>query len=332
VPTVTKREGSALERTESADLPASESSIEVEATRDEWTTAEPVPDSTVLLLSGPGGDDWRSRDLIPIRDALEYQVGTTTQLGDGERDVAVDELTEKLRVLGREGRPITLWLKAHGLTAKGDLEITLSKGRPILASDLFATMTAALGERYPISIFMTSCHGGAAMDAAAKHLPEGAVCVSLVSGEWSVWASLPGLTTTLSAEPADLNGNGWLEAEEILLRLLTHGGYNMEGPCLAVGQGMTRNLQEEVSAQLGTSYSHEERESIHRWLDPLLGQPRVDQVISKIETAPPAERFRNSYLLSKLQYGADGGHVYAVGLVARNFPLAPPIGPDPRDA
>jgi len=259
---------------------------------------EAVATSNVLILAGPGGTAFGQEEVTQLGDNLQAKgKGDVASLGDGAASVTLQDLRAELRQLKEKGGPVTIFVEAHG-KVDGEHCIELGDGTRVPTREFFQAVKEELGEEAPISIFMTSRHGGEAMEDAVKELPKNAVFVALAPGDALAHADVNRLSAALAEIPSDLDGDNWTESDELLLLYLTKALKTRIGPELAVGGQGHRVLDSDLQGRIGQPFSAEEKERIHEKLDGLLGRTATKGIIHSSETA------QSQWEIPAIHYGA----------------------------
>lgn len=256
--------------------------------------------SEIIIFSGPGGTAFDRTETAKLEENLQKQkTPVSLQLiGDGEKNVTLSELVEKLRQIKKNGRPVTLFLQAHGDIREGEHKIQISSDEWISSKVLLEALKKEVGENYPVSVFMTACHGGGATQVAEQSLPRGSVFVALAPGTESVSGfDVERLTTALSSVQVDRDGDHWLESDEFLYVYLTHALKNRIAPEFSIAGKGNWNLQNEFRGRLGKKFTDAEKTKAHEKLDPLMGNEKVEHVLQKIESA------KDEYTITAMDYG-----------------------------
>jgi hypothetical protein len=231
----------------------------------------------VIIIAGPGGTAFNNTHIERLAAAMRCAGAEVSVIGDGDttlRNVAIMQSLDNAAILSNE--PVTLFIMAHG-TLDGDTHsLVFDESDEISSADFFNVASGSFVDR-TIDIFMTSCHGGAAI-LHVDNLPAGSSLVTLSSGS----------ETVSGYDPERLIPNitaGDFSARHLLDLYLGKALETRSQPSIAVsGQGM-RDLYQELETRLGKDFSATEKDSIHTALDTVIGLERVDSIMKKISTA-----------------------------------------------
>jgi hypothetical protein len=231
----------------------------------------------VVIIAGPGGTAFNNKQVQSLATAMRNVGADVSVIGDGEtilRNVDIMLSLDKLAELS--DKPITLFIMAHG-TVNGDKHfLVFDESDEITSADFFKTVSGSFVDR-TIDVFMTSCHGGAAIPDV-NLLPKGSSLVTLSSGSETVSVYDPErLIPNIAA--------GDFSARQLLNLYLGKALETRSLPSIAVSGKGVRDLYEELKTRLGKSFSHKEKNSIHTALDTIIGLERVDHILNKISTA-----------------------------------------------
>jgi hypothetical protein len=120
-----------------------------------------------------------------IATAIRTAGADVTVLGDGETPVSKEQVKETLeRIANKSNEPVTLFIIAHGEVRHGKHAIDIDGNWGLTSAELFEAITNSFGRR-PTDVFMTCCHGGAAIPEA-NQLPHGSTLVTLAPGRETV--------------------------------------------------------------------------------------------------------------------------------------------------
>jgi len=254
--------------------------------------------SQIVLLSGPGGHAFNHENVEKIATAMRSFGAEVTVLGDGEAPVNKAQVMETLETIAnKSNEPVTLFITAHGDVIHGSHAIDIDGNWGLTSAELFEAISNSFGRR-PTDVFMTCCHGGAAI-LEVNRLPHGSTLVTLAPGrEVASQADVDRL--------ADNIDSGSLQAHHLLNLYLGKALKNRIAPSLAIsGQGV-RDLPREFIARIGKPFPENEKIAAHSALDSILGVQHVDEIMDKISGA------RSEYGI----YAADFGPALAVTLAS----------------
>jgi len=230
----------------------------------------------ILLIAGPGGTAFNKSDVEKMESSFTQAGGNVTVLGNGERPVSSDELSEALKQLSSSNGHTTVFIMAHGDVKRGKHVINIDGNYGLTAPDLFDEVKRSFGER-PVDIFMTGCRGGAAIPEIER-LPKGSNVVALAPG------NEPVVGYDVDRFIQDLQSAN-LDASGLLDHYLGKSLENRIAPVLATSGVGVYDLPRAFIAHVGKPFSLEEREAAHRRLDPVIGQQEVDRIVDKIAGA-----------------------------------------------
>jgi hypothetical protein len=247
--------------------------------------ARPSVPAHSIVIAGPGGAAFNRGSISSLKKGLEHQTDPAhlTVVGNGEEAVALADIVPSLRRAKKEGAPITLLIEAHGEVKNGKHHIQLGENNLVPTKTLFNTLKKELGNDYPLAIFMTSCHGGAAL-ANANSLPRGtSVAVLAPASETVAGQDVERFTESLSKHKLDNNGNRWMESHELLLQYLCRGLETRIPPSIANAGDKPLDLDANLSCRLGKPFSLSDRQVARTQLRPYLAPAAVDAVLKTIE-------------------------------------------------
>lgn len=260
----------------------------------------------VIVAAGPGGYAFNHRliDKITktVQNAQELIVKSTISIGNGENGISLNRIIDAVKVAKQKSCPITLFLQFHGRNKQGEHEILVCDEEWDSSRELFRKLKSTLGDSYPLSIFMTSCHGGAAAVAAMSELPKGAVFVALTRSTEVV----SGFDVERFASSVD--HLPWDSSEKLLYHYLTKSLKNRMTPVIAYASKGYLDLGKLFIAQIGQPFTANHQAQAHQQIDDLIGKENVDALIDKIQNA------RSEYDILAVDYGPALAVVFA-GLV-----------------
>jgi hypothetical protein len=241
----------------------------------------------LLVFSAPGGSAFGSALSASMKSNIEASGRQCNVfLHDGPDSTSGDTLAPFMDALKNDSssRP-SLLIASHGDVKGGQHHINLD-GQYTPTSEFFDRISA--NARGPVDIFLTACHGGAAL-TDAKHLPPGS----------SVAVIAPGTETVSSrgveALAANVGKSQSLDAKHVLLTYCTTL-VNRFPPSLWQG-GKTYSLDSMMKARLGRPFREEEKQQAKEKLRGLLSPQRIDELVGKMESA------RDEWSIYAVDYG-----------------------------
>lgn len=269
----------------------------------------------VFVLAGPGGSVFGQTEIDRLSRGLKDSIARGDSIsqafvvGDGEGPTSVERLIPPLQACRQTGQPINLFLTAHGDVEGSEHRIQLGDSYGP-TRELFEALKNTLGDDYPLSVFMTSCHGGAASGAAYEALPRGATFVALASGTDAVTGrDVKRLIAATESSAVDPKGDTWRNSETLLNLYLTTCLKNRIPPEITVAGEGRIELDSLLSHRLSKPFSAAAQQRVHDSLDELLGAPAVSKLMSQIEGT------RDEFAIDAATYGP----ALAVALAARDL-------------
>lgn len=136
----------------------------------------------VLLISGPGGYAFNNADVQKMAQAMSNAGADVAVIGDGEKPIAKSQIDDAILDASKSGEPVTLFVMAHGDVKNGSHAIDIDGKYGLTSAQLFDS-ASKIGR--PVDVFMTCCHGGAAITEVNK-LPKGSTLATLAPGSETV--------------------------------------------------------------------------------------------------------------------------------------------------
>lgn len=245
--------------------------------------------SKVVILSGPGGFAFNNKNVQKIAAAMRTSGADVIVLGDGEKPIDKEQVTKTLEmVASKSSGPVTLFVMAHGDLKNGNHVIDIDGKYGLTSAELFSTTSRAFGDR-PVDIFMTSCHGGAAIPEVNR-LPKGSTLATLAPGKETVSGiDIDRLTDVIDSSD--------LTARHLADLYLGKALKNRIAPSVAVSDQGVRDLPREFIDRLGKPFSGDEKKAAHSVLDAVIGEQRVAEIIEKITGA------KNEWAINAVDFG-----------------------------
>lgn len=261
----------------------------------------------VILASGPGGTAYDEAFVRQLQDGLSGTGPRAVAVGSATAGFSLDDLAQQARdVAQRGGRP-SLVIHAHGKQDGDGHAIEAQPDRWVPSGVLFSRLRSELGDA-PVDVFATSCHGGAASEAANRLLPPGSTFVALApSSETVAGGDVEALASRAQAMALDLNRDQQTSASELLLVYLTQALQTRIAPEVTVaGQG-TRRLGSELASRSGRPFSSEERARVDEALTPLVGADETRRIVEAIQSS------RDEWSIPAADYGKALAACFAAG-------------------
>ncbi len=250
-------------------------------------TTEPI--KNVLIIAGPGGMASDKNDIELLRKQLEDKGAKVFLVGDGERDISIDEIIAEVKNINGD---FTVFFSAHGENKDGHHSTFLSDA-PTRTSEIFTKIEEV--SPYRKDYFLIQCYGGSAIQDCKDIIKYGSNIVTLTTGsETNTSAYIKDFYRTLSE--SKVLGNDF-SAFSMLQDYLTTDMQGRFVPSIANSNGMSLNLDTEMKSLLGNKFSEEQLKIIHNNMDNTLGVDRVNEVINKMENA------KNEWSIYAVDYG-----------------------------
>jgi hypothetical protein len=132
-----------------------------------------------VVFAGPGGEAWDSKAIDEQVDALTKQGCHVTQIGDGDREINVTDLSISLpEAIGTGNKEKLLVINAHGRMSDDEHLIKLGEHKWISTLSLLKLLQPALGNT-PIQVVSEACHAGLNCREASEILPPGSHFLAL---------------------------------------------------------------------------------------------------------------------------------------------------------
>jgi hypothetical protein len=242
----------------------------------------------VLLISGPGGYAFNNANVQKMAQAMSNAGADVAVIGDGEKPIAKSQIDDAILDASKSGEPVTLFVMAHGDVKNGSHAIDIDGKYGLTSAQLFDS-ASKIGR--PVDVFMTCCHGGAAITEVNK-LPKGSTLATLAPGSETVSGiDVDRLT--------DVIETGDLSARHLTDLYLGKALKNRIAPSIAIsGEGVS-DLPREFIARIGKPFTESEKASVHTQLDSIIGSERADQIMAKMSTA------RDEWGIPALDFGAS---------------------------
>jgi hypothetical protein len=260
----------------------------------------------VVVAVGPGGDAFGPEIIEKITKTFEKNEGQTVKssllVGNGTDAICIDGIIDAVKIAKKNQRPISLFINTHGKMINNEHYIDIGGNVWASSRELFKKIKSVLGDEYPypLSIFMTSCHGGGAYLAAASELPKSTTFVALCKGSETVAGS------DVKSFLTKMKPSSWSSSEGLLYSYLSTLRTRI-GPVIMCGSGFI-DLDESFKNQCGRLFSNDQKAQAHQKLDDLMGKENVDMIIDKIQKAS------TEYSI----YAKDYGSALAVVLATRD--------------
>lgn len=244
----------------------------------------------IVVLAGPGGDTFSKEDVAKISMAMRYSAGAEIiNIGDGVDSVSKDQIRKIFNYISKVStEPLTIFVMAHGVIRNGRHVIDTHGNEQyelgITSAELFDAIHDSFQSR-PVDVFMTCCHGGAAV-AELNRLHNGSTLIVLApENEEVVSYDIMRLADNITASIM----SGDLSANHLINLYLAKCLETRIAPSIAIAGAGKRDLLAEFRVQIGKPFSDNEKDRIHRELDSVVGSARVDEIMDKISNA------RNEY-------------------------------------
>lgn len=259
--------------------------------------------ANVIVAAGPGGLAFDHTSIDKLMRTVKKSEGVTVKssiaVGNGEKGISLDLIIEAVKQAKHKSRPISLFIRCHGRTERGELELRLNQLEWSSSRELFRRLKRTLGDHYPLSVFMTACHGGAAGIAAMDELPKGSVFVALGRRtDYVMGFDLDRFAGSIDLLP-------WNSSEKLLYHYLTKSLKNRITPVVACATKGFLDLGHLLVSQVGRSFSDKQQSQAHQKIDELIGKDYVDILMSKIQNA------RSEYDIYAVDYGPALAVVFA---------------------
>ncbi|HEU5380278.1 MAG TPA: hypothetical protein VFV38_33050 [Ktedonobacteraceae bacterium] len=261
--------------------------------------------SHAVILACPGGYAYNSENVNDMAQAMRSAGAEVTVLGDGEHPIQKENIEQTISsVSHKTNEPVTLLVMGHGDIKEGNHAIDIGGGSKWLTSKELFGMVAKYFDNTPTDVFMTSCHGGAAIPEVDR-LPSGSTLVALSPGSETV----SGSDVDRIAEHIE---NGQITASSLATTYLSKALKNRIAPTMAVSGEGVYDYVHKFTEHLGKPFTSHERQRTHQKLDSVMGRERVDQVLDKLSSA------KSEWDI----YAVDFGPALAVSLAANPIPQA----------
>lgn len=158
-----------------------------------------------VILAGPGDEAWNSKAIDEQVDALTKQGCHVTQIGDGDREINISDLTISLpEAIGKGNKEKLFVINAHGRMHDDEHFIKLGKHQWISTLSLLKVLQPVLGNT-PIQIVSEACHAGLNCREASEILPPGSHFLALSKVEKILELEKTTLRDSIRGLPFKLN-------------------------------------------------------------------------------------------------------------------------------
>jgi hypothetical protein len=238
--------------------------------------------SNVVLVACQGGTAFDPTHVDQARQALEQFGSSVSVVGDGVKPVGKMDIVSAISNANRNDSPTTVFIMAHGFVNDGKHVLMLDQKQGLPTENLF-DLISSVSKGKPVDVFMTACHGGAAVPSVDR-LPTGSALVALAPGSETVAGSdVDRMVAGLQAIGS--NAGGDVSASRLLDVYLGVGLKNRIAPVMAVSGEGVHDLPREFEARVGTVFSGTEKANAHQRLDDIIGSDRVDAVMGRVTSA-----------------------------------------------
>ena len=242
----------------------------------------------LLVFAGPGQGAFDQT----LNETMARNISKTGRTCEVFEHGGDNALRNMYAALARDSsaRP-SLLVNCHGEVNFGQHQIYLNE-KLTATRDFFNEVHAST--RRPVDLFLTSCHGGAALEDAHS-LPAGSSVVVIAPATQTASAHY------IKEMAKNIGSAKSLDAKQLLLTYCSTLDSRVEPAFWS--NGKTHSLDTMLGARMGQRFTAEEKQHAHNSLRHLMPAQRIDDVIAKIEQ--PA---RNTYGV----YAADYGPALAV--------------------
>jgi hypothetical protein len=134
----------------------------------------------VVLISGPGKESFNNKQVTNLVVGLERSGANVIAVGDGETPATIKAVEDAISYAISDEHRVTLFILAHGEVKDGKFVMDIDGLFNLTSESLFESIKRIAVSK-PVDIFMTCCHGGAAI-ADVDKLPEGSELAVLTLG------------------------------------------------------------------------------------------------------------------------------------------------------
>lgn len=228
-----------------------------------------------VIVAGPGGYAYNETHINEIASAMQRTGAEVTVLGDGVHAITKEQIEQTINTASGQNEPVTLFIMAHGEIKNGNHNLDIGGGN-ITSRELFEIATHHFSNK-PIDVFMTSCHGGAAIPEVNR-LPSGSTLVALSPGSEEVLIS----NVYRIAEHIE---NGPITASSLATTYLCKALKNRTAPTMAVSGEGVYDYVHKLKNRLGKPFTSDEVRRVHEKLDSVLGADQVNVMLTKLSSA-----------------------------------------------
>ncbi|MBX9726074.1 MAG: hypothetical protein K2X09_02305 [Rickettsiales bacterium] len=253
-----------------------------------------TPRPQVLIVAGPGMEAFGASQVENIEASMKAAGAEVIRVGNGVDPITVEQVQQAAARL-HQG-PATVFFQAHGAAKNGGHFLNFSGangGFVTPTGDVLSAISKARGGQ-PTDIFMASCEGGGALEAAATNLPKRSVFVNLAEANQDVH----GGDVADFVNAAIKNPLRAIDAKTLLSAYLANGLANRDviPTVTVVGEGAT-TMKGLFDGHVGRPFTQEERGNVHRALNGAMDSKEADALMDRIGSA------KSEYDIGAKDYG-----------------------------
>jgi len=278
--------------------------------------------ANILVLAGHGGKAFGDKETADIVSGFESCGANVSSIKHDHNEQTLKDVEKSVRSMLENGKPLTVWVQAHGSVEDRNHVLHLGETEKALRSrDLFESIARGSDGR-PVDVFLTACHGGAALNDVGC-LPKGSSIAVLAPPDETVSGSdVDRFSPSMSNVCRDiLSESNLVHAENLSARklldvYLSKSLKNRIAPMFATSGSDIINLDSNFRNQVGKQFTSDQYKQSHGELDRILGPKQVDDIMQKITSAKHE---------SDGIYAADYGPALAVIKTSKESHLQPPL-------
>ncbi len=245
---------------------------------------------SIFIIAGPGGTSYSEKDVTLASENFKKTGVNVVSVGDGKRLVTLEDITRAQAQIKGE---MTVFILAHGGIKGGQHRLELTEGHSIDTADLFKALATA-HDRRKFDVFMASCHGGEAQEAADNILPKGSKFVDLSGANQETFMKDVRRFLQTAGDNKGL-AHGDISAMNLMYDYLMTDLQHHIAPSITISRVGSYELEIMLNRHLGVPFTSEQAERAHATLDQDYGKERVDDILKKIASARPTAEMAPAY-------------------------------------